>query len=343
MDKYNIVFIKTPFSDVQLLGRKAEDYTIREFAQFEATKCRLSKLSAYKEDVALSQEHINVVLTLDMPLVKVKDILQAVERMRTYNVKAISLSKNGSNAKISFGKAKTEGVFCSNTCFLQIDDAKSLNLVYNQLRQDIIERHLESGVYIQDTHTTFIDDTVKIQRGVKILPFCRIEGSSEIKGDAVIAGSYIRDSIVDGASVEYSHIIDSHVHARASVGPFARLRSATICEGCRIGDFVEIKASKLAEGVKASHLSYVGNADVGEHTNVGCGSVFCNYDGVNKHKTTVGANCFLGANTNLIAPVVIGDNSFIAAGTTVTRDVEEESFTIGRVKQATKPKRNGTE
>ncbi len=99
---------------------------------------------------------------------------------------------------------------------------------------------------------------------------------------------------------------------------------------------MEIKASKLSDGVKASHLSYVGDAEVGEGTNVGCGTVFCNYDGREKHKTTVGSRCFIGANTNLIAPVVVGDNAFIAAGTTVTRDVGDGSFTIGRVRQDTK-------
>ena len=156
---------------------------------------------------------------------------------------------------------------------------------------------------------------------------------------AKVAGSYIKDSVIDGASVEYSYLACSHVHARATVGPFARLRGATIGNNCRVGDFVEVKASTLREGVKASHLTYIGDADVGERTNVGCGSVFCNYDGVDKHKTTVGCNCFIGANTNLIAPVVVGDNAFIAAGTTVTRDIEDGSFTIGRVRQDTKIKK----
>lgn len=190
-----------------------------------------------------------------------------------------------------------------------------------------------------DKNTTFIDDTVNIESGVVILPYTRIEGESVLMNGAKVAGSYIKDSVIDGASVEYSYLACSHVHARATVGPFARLRGATIGNDCRVGDFVEVKASTLREGVKASHLTYIGDADVGERTNVGCGSVFCNYDGVDKHKTTVGCNCFIGANTNLIAPVVVGDNAFIAAGTTVTRDIEDGSFTIGRVRQDTKIKK----
>lgn len=339
MDKYNIVFIKTPASETEILGRKAEDYLTMEFASFCATKCRISKLSAYKEEEALSDEHINVVLTLDMPLVKVKDILDRVGDMQTHKIRHITLGKSGCVSKICFGKAPNEGVFCNKPCFFKIDDAKSLNLVYNQMRYRILNRLLDEGVNVADIYTTFVDDTVLVESGVTILPFCRIEGKSTIKNGAVIASSYLKDSVIDGARVDMSHIVDSVVHTGATIGPFARLRGATIYDGCRIGDFVEVKASKLARGVKASHLSYIGNAEVGEGTNVGCGSVFCNYDGVNKHKTTVGANCFLGANTNLIAPLVIGDNSFVAAGTTVTRDVQEESFTIGRVRQATKPKK----
>ena len=125
------------------------------------------------------------------------------------------------------------------------------------------------------------------------------------------------------------------MRARASVGPYARLRRATIGEDCRVGDFVEVKNSTLENGVKAAHLSYIGDAAVGERTNVGCGTVFCNYDGKTKHKTTVGCDCFIGANTNLVAPLVVGDKAFIAAGTTVTRDVDEKTFTIGRVRQDT--------
>lgn len=207
------------------------------------------------------------------------------------------------------------------------------------LKDAILDDFLSRGVRILDKNTTFIDDTVNIESGVVILPYTRIEGESVLMNGAKVAGSYVKDSVIDGASVEYSYLACSHVHARATVGPFARLRGATIGNDCRVGDFVEVKASTLREGVKASHLTYIGDADVGERTNVGCGSVFCNYDGVDKHKTTVGCNCFIGANTNLIAPVVVGDNAFIAAGTTVTRDIEDGSFTIGRVRQDTKIKK----
>ena len=337
MEKYNIVFIKTEGGEKELLGRRAEDYVIREFSDFSAKKCRIAKQSAYKEETAILDGYVNVVLTLDMPLVKKADIEALADEMRRKNISSIHLGAKDSVAKICIGKGVDEGVFCARKAFLKIDDAKSYNIVYNLLKDEILDGLLQNGVHIIDKATTFIDDTVSVERGVTIKPFCTIEGESAILADSTIFASYIRDSVVDGADVSCSHVVCSHVHARATVGPFARLRHAVIDEGCRVGDFVEVKASRLRDGVKCAHLSYVGDADVGERTNVGCGTVFCNYDGREKHKTTVGAECFLGANTNLIAPLVVGDHAFIAAGTTVTRDVENGSFTIGRVRQDTKP------
>lgn len=337
MEKYNIVFIKTWGGEKELLGRRAEDYVIREFSDFSAKKCRIAKQSAYKEETAILDGYVNVVLTLDMPLVKKADIEALADEMRRKNISSIHLGAKDSVAKICIGKGIDEGVFCARKAFLKIDDAKSYNIVYNLLKDEILDGLLQNGVNIIDKATTFIDDTVSVERGVTIKPFCTIEGESAILANSTIFASYIRDSVVDGADVSCSHIVCSHVHARATIGPFARLRHAVIDEGCRVGDFVEVKASRLRDGVKCAHLSYVGDADVGERTNVGCGTVFCNYDGREKHKTTVGAECFLGANTNLIAPLVVGDHAFIAAGTTVTRDVENGSFTIGRVRQDTKP------
>lgn len=337
MEKYNIVFIKTGGGEKELLGRRAEDYVIREFSDFSAKKCRIAKQSAYKEETAILDGYVNVVLTLDMPLVKKADIEALADEMRRKNISSIHLGAKDSVAKICIGKGIDEGVFCARKAFLKIDDAKSFNIVYNLLKDEILDGLLQNGVNIIDKATTFIDDTVSVERGVTIKPFCTIEGESAILANSTIFASYIRDSVVDGADVSCSHIVCSHVHARATIGPFARLRHAVIDEGCRVGDFVEVKASRLRDGVKCAHLSYVGDADVGERTNVGCGTVFCNYDGREKHKTTVGAECFLGANTNLIAPLVVGDHAFIAAGTTVTRDVENGSFTIGRVRQDTKP------
>lgn len=339
MEKYNIVFVETEWSKKPLLGRRVEDFVIREFADFDAPDCRIVKIASYKEKVALLQGYVNVVLTLDMPLVKKQDVFELVRRMRAEKIDCVGLGKNNPVAKICFDKSENEGVFSSDKAFFKIDDAKSFNVVYNLLKNSVLDDLLAHGVYILDKTTTHIDDTANIEKGVTVLPYSRVEGESTVVNGATISASYIKDSVIDGATVEYSYVVCSQVHTGATVGPFARLRGATIGKNCRIGDFVEVKASTLSEGVKAAHLTYIGDAEIGERTNVGCGSVFCNFDGVDKHKTTVGSNCFIGANTNLVAPVVVGDNAFIAAGTTVTRNIEERSFTIGRVRQDTKIKK----
>ena len=339
MDKFNIVFIETANSKRSILGRRAEEYILREFARFDAGDSRIVKESVFFDnpDAYYLADTVNVVLTLDTPLLRRKTVEHFVALMQHKNISSVRLGAKDAPSLIRIGNAREEGIFVVDDDFLKLGDTKSYNLVYNLLKDRILDAHLLAGVNILDKTTVFIDDTVKIEAGAQILPFSRIEGASVIRSGAKISASLVRNSVVEGgADVEMSHIVDSCIRPRATVGPFARLRGAQIGEGCRIGDFVEIKASKLSDGVKASHLSYVGDAEVGEGTNVGCGTVFCNYDGREKHKTTVGSRCFIGANTNLIAPVVVGDNAFIAAGTTVTRDVGDGSFTIGRVRQDTK-------
>lgn len=164
--------------------------------------------------------------------------------------------------------------------------------------------------------TVYIDGDVKIDDKAVIMPFCVIKGSTEIGEDTVVCS--------------FSHIEDSKIGKSCKVGPYARLRSnAVVGDNCRIGNFVEIKNSLLESGVKAAHLAYIGDAQIGSGSNIGCGVIFCNYDGVKKHKTVVGENCFIGSNVNLIAPVSIGGNSFIAAGTTVCQSLPERSFVKG--------------
>ncbi len=339
MERINLIFIETPESKESLLGRTAAEFMLLELSDLEAQGSHIVKAENYLSDSAkyFMKDAINIVLTLDMPLLRQKSIEHYVALLQHKKIGMARLGAKDSLSLIRIGDAEDEGIFVNDDDFLKIGDAKNYNMVYNLLKDRILDSLLEGGVRILDKNTTFIDATAKIETGAQILPFCRIEGNSLIKAEARVFASYLKNSVVErGAQVEYSYAVDSLIAQGATVGPFARLRSAQIGAGCRIGDFVEVKASKLMKGVKAAHLSYIGDAEVGESTNVGCGTVFCNYDGKNKHKTTVGADCFIGANTNLVAPVVVGDNAYIAAGTTVTRDVDKSSFTIGRVKQDTK-------
>lgn len=317
-----------------LLGREVQDYLFREFNVFEYTVVDEDEVDGF-----LSDEGVNVILPLDMPLVRVKDISEAIDSMRRKKIDSMSLGSKRANTRICFGTEEKSSFFVTGNAFLRLGGAKNYSIVYNCMRERIIDRHLSKNVRILDTHTTHIDDTVTIAKRAVIQPFCRLIGTTVIKDRAEIYSSYIQNSVIEkGAFVQNSHIVNSRVGNNTTVGPFARLRGALIGEECRIGDFVEVKASKLEKGVKSAHLCYIGDAEVGEETNVGCGTVFCNYDGKNKHKSKVGKDCFIGANANLIAPITIGNEVFIAAGTTVNHDLEDKTFAIGRVRHETKKK-----
>ena len=185
----------------------------------------------------------------------------------------------------------------------------------------------------------YISEESKVSDKAKILFNSLILGKSEIKDDAVIGPNTILiDSIVhSGAQIINSLITNSVVGERTTVGPFAHLRDNTVIKNdCRIGNFVEVKKSKIDDKSKISHLAYIGDSEIGVNCNFGCGSITVNYDGINKHKTTIGDNVFIGCNTNLVAPVVIHNNSFIACGSTITADVPENTLAIARSRQLNK-------
>ncbi len=329
----NFIFLKTEYSDFRLLGRSAAEFTLGGVGAREPAIAETS-LEAY-ERMSEGAEDINIALTLDMPLVTREAIDLLIRRMKAKKIGYLGLGGKDSPCFICFGRQPNSGIFVRDEAFFRIVDTKSACMVYNLKREQIVRRFVDEGAFIPFGDSVTIDDAAHIAAGATILPFCHIEGDSVIEG--VVSHSHIINSHVEkGARVEESYLCDSHVASGASVGPFARLRCASVGENCRVGDFVEIKSSTLGAGVKAAHLAYIGDAEVGDGTNVGCGAVFCNYDGAKKHRTFVGKGCFIGANTNLVAPLRVGDGAYIAAGTTVTRDLEGGSFTIGRVRQDTK-------
>ena len=185
----------------------------------------------------------------------------------------------------------------------------------------------------------YISEESIVSPNAKILFNSIILGKSEIKDDAVIGpNTIIINSVINkGAEILNSMVMDSVVGEKTTVGPFAHLRDfVSIGRECRVGNFVEIKKSKIDDRTKASHLAYIGDSDVGKDCNFGCGSITVNYDGVNKHKTVIGDNAFIGCNTNLVAPVTIHNNSFIACGSTITSDVPENTLAIARSRQLNK-------
>ena len=191
---------------------------------------------------------------------------------------------------------------------------------------------------IENKNTHISKDSI-ISPKAKILMNSIILGKSVIEDDSVIGpNSIIIDSVIgEGSLIINSLVNSSTVGKNTVVGPYAHLReNATINDDCKIGNFVEVKKSKIGNKSKASHLAYIGDSEIGINCNFGCGSITVNYDGVNKHKTTIKDNVFIGCNTNLVAPVTVHNNSFIACGSTITTDVPEKTLAIARSRQLNK-------
>ena len=209
---------------------------------------------------------------------------------------------------------------------------------YEAQQRARIERNLsytDQGVVFIDAGTVYIDEGVRIGAGTVIYPCVVIEGDVEIGENCVIGqNTRIKDSSIgDETTVQSSVILESRVGSGTSVGPFAYLRPGSdIGDGCKVGDFVEVKNSKMGDGSKAAHLTYIGDSDVGERVNLGCGVVFVNYDGSKKYRSVVEDDAFIGCNVNLVSPVHVGKNAYVAAGSTITSDVPDGALYVARAR-----------
>lgn len=223
---------------------------------------------------------------------------------------------------------------------LGVNNRLELAEAANLLNQRILRQHMLAGVSIVDPATTRIDADVRIGADTTVHPFTLLSGVTDIGEDCEIGpGARISDSkIGDGVHVKDSYIVASEIGNGTTVGPFANIRpGSTVGKDVKIGDFVELKKSTLEDGVSAGHFAYLGDATIGAETNIGAGTIVCNYDGVKKHATRIGANAFIGSNSTLIAPVTIGDGATIAAGSTVNEDVPAHALAIARERQTVKP------
>ncbi|NMA94438.1 MAG: bifunctional UDP-N-acetylglucosamine diphosphorylase/glucosamine-1-phosphate N-acetyltransferase GlmU [Clostridiales bacterium] len=217
------------------------------------------------------------------------------------------------------------GIYCleDHTEILGVNTREQLGDAMDIMRRRINKRHMENGVTLVDPENTYIDSDVTIGVDTIIYPGNVIEGDTIIGSECVL--------------YQNNRIVSSRLGDRVEVGPFAYIRpNSDIDNDAKIGNFVEVKNSYIGKKTKASHLVYVGDADVGENVNIGCGAVFVNYDGNKKYRTIVGDNCFIGCNVNLVAPVTIEDDSFIAAGSTITKDVPKGALGIARSRQENK-------
>jgi bifunctional UDP-N-acetylglucosamine pyrophosphorylase/glucosamine-1-phosphate N-acetyltransferase len=222
-----------------------------------------------------------------------------------------------------------------------VNSKRELAILERTLQGREARRLLDEGVTLADPARIDVRGTLQCGRDVSIDVNCVFEGSV-VLGDRVRIGPncILRNvTLAEDTEVHaFSHLDDSRIGARCRLGPYARLRpGSALAEDVHVGNFVEVKASRLAAGAKANHLTYIGDAEVGARTNVGAGTITCNYDGVAKHRTVIEDDCFIGSDATLVAPVRIARGSYIGAGSTITRDTPPGQLTVGRSRQVTVP------
>lgn len=210
---------------------------------------------------------------------------------------------------------------------LGVNDRKGLAMAEKEMQNILREKAMKKGVTLISPETVFFSIDTKISKDVYI-------GPNVVFGPGVTIG--------EGVRIEaFCHLEGVTIKKNCTIGPFARLRPGTILEeSSKIGNFVEVKKSKIKKGAKVNHLSYVGDSDIGSNVNIGAGVITCNYDGVNKNKTTIGNNSFVGSNVSLVAPLKVGSNALIGAGSVITKDVSNNTLAVERNKQVTIKKRN---
>ena len=283
-----------------------------------------------------SEDELNITeINAGMYCFDIKNLLDALGKLSNNNAQGEYYLTD----VIEIFKSNGEKIGAMVTNFeetLGVNSRSELAVVENILRKRINKMHLDNGVTIIDPNNTYIGVDVKIGQDTIIYPGNVIEGDTVIGESCVIyPNSRVNNSIIEeGVEIQSSVILDSKIGKNTTVGPFAYIRpESNIGNSVRIGDFVEIKKSTIGDNTKVSHLTYIGDAEVGTSCNFGCGTVVVNYDGKKKHKTKIGNNVFIGCNTNLVAPVEVKDNSYTAAGSTITKEVPEGSLAVARARQ----------
>lgn len=222
---------------------------------------------------------------------------------------------------------------------LGVNDRVALAEAERIMRSRINELHMRNGVTIVDPHNTYIEADVEIGADTTILPGTMLKGKTTIGADCTIGphSEIVSCQIGDGTVIRQSAAHNSCIGSKVNIGPFAHIRpESNIADEVKIGNFVEIKKAVFGKGSKASHLSYIGDAEVGSNVNIGCGSITVNYDGKNKFLTKIEDEVFIGCNSNLVAPVTIGKGAYVAAGSTITKDVPGNALSIARAHQVNK-------
>lgn len=291
-----------------------------------------------QKDASEEEKKINEVNS-GMYVFDAQSLVYALDKITPNNAQGEYYLTDTLEILLSAGKKIGGYAISDNDEIRGINDRVQLNEAEKIMQQRINEYHMRNGVTMRNPESVYIEDGVEIGNDTEICQNVTIKSGTKIGSDCVIGSGSMLDGAVihDGVDVLSSVILESEVDEGTHVGPFAYIRpNCHVGKEVKVGDFVELKNSNIDDGTKISHLTYIGDSDVGKRVNFGCGTVTCNYDGKKKYRTTIGDDCFVGCNTNFVSPINVGDGVYIAAGSTITEDIPENSLSIARARQVNK-------
>jgi len=291
-----------------------------------------------EKDASPEQKKINEVFTGIM-IIKGEMLLSSLDEVNNNNVAGEYYLTD--IIKIASKKGvKINPIIVEETEVLGANTKSELHEIENIFREMKSKDLLEQGITLSDASRVDVRGNVTAGKDCSIDVNVILEGEITLGTNVSIGPNcFLKDVVIsDNVFIEaFSHIVSTQIGADCNVGPYARLREGTVLEDqAKIGNFVETKKTKIGKGSKANHLAYLGDAEVGEDSNIGAGTITCNYDGTNKHKTKIGNKTFVGTNSSLVAPLNIGNNSYIGAGSVITKDVEDDALAVARGKQSNK-------
>ena len=291
-----------------------------------------------QKDASEEEKKINEVNS-GMYVFDAQSLVYALDKITPNNAQGEYYLTDTREILLSAGKKIGGYAISDNDEIRGINDRVQLNEAEKIMQKRINEYHMRNGVTMRNPESVYIEDGVEIGNDTEICQNVTIKSGTKIGSDCVIGSGSMLDRAVihDGVDVLSSVILESEVDEGTHVGPFAYIRpNCHVGKEVKVGDFVELKNSNIDDGTKISHLTYIGDSDVGKRVNFGCGTVTCNYDGKKKYRTTIGDDCFVGCNTNFVSPINVGDGVYIAAGSTITEDIPENSLSIARARQVNK-------
>ena len=291
-----------------------------------------------QKDASEEEKKINEVNS-GMYVFDAQSLVYALDKITPNNAQGEYYLTDTLEILLSAGKKIGGYAISDNDEIRGINDRVQLNEAEKIMQKRINEYHMRNGVTMRNPESVYIEDGVEIGNDTEICQNVTIKSGTKIGSDCVIGSGSMLDRAVihDGVDVLSSVILESEVDEGTHVGPFAYIRpNCHVGKEVKVGDFVELKNSNIDDGTKISHLTYIGDSDVGKRVNFGCGTVTCNYDGKKKYRTTIGDDCFVSCNTNFVSPINVGDGVYIAAGSTITEDIPENSLSIARARQVNK-------